>query len=65
MAVCPPEQNNAMSELLAHLQDRIKIAQKRRALDEVNSLFSEVTHIKSYWTKVGYPFAVTCHKSQG
>lgn len=65
MAVCPPEQNNAMSELLTHLQDRIKIAQKARALDEVNSLFSQITHIKTYWTKVGYPFAVTCHKSQG
>lgn len=50
---------------LEKLTDLIREAQKRRAYDAAAAYISEVDHIRNYWTKMLYPFVITCHKSQG
>lgn len=60
-----PKQYHLVEEMLEDLQNKLKYAQKQRAFDAVKSYASEIEHIKSYWTKLLYPFAITCHKSQG
>lgn len=60
-----PKQYALVEEMLEDLQDKLKYAQKQRAFDQVKSYLSEIEHIKTYWTKLLYPFAITCHKSQG
>lgn len=60
-----PKQYHLVEEMVEDLQDKLKYAQKQRAFDAVKSYASEIEHIRSYWTKLLYPFAITCHKSQG
>jgi ATP-dependent exoDNAse (exonuclease V) alpha subunit len=50
------------------IDDLIKLvreAQKHKAFDAVNAYMEEIEHLRNYWTKFLYPFAITCHKSQG
>ncbi len=60
-----PKQYHLVDEMIEDLQEKLKYAQKQRAFDQVKSYAAEIEHIKFYWTKLLYPFAITCHKSQG
>lgn len=60
-----PKQYHLAEAMIEDLQDKLKYAQKLRAFDQVKSYAAEIEHIKFYWTKALYPFAITCHKSQG
>lgn len=50
---------------LEELTMLIREAQKHRAHDAANAYLEEVEYIRNYWAKLLYPFAITCHKSQG
>lgn len=61
----PPSQYTKIEETLEELTKLVREAQKRKAFDAVNAYMTEIEHIRNYWVKLLYPFAITCHKSQG
>lgn len=65
MACVPPSEYTLIEEKLEDLTKLVREAQKRKALDAVNAYMTEIEHIRNYWIKLLYPFAITCHKSQG
>lgn len=65
VACVPPSQYTLIEQRLEELSALVREAQKRRALDAVNAYMTEIDHIRNYWAKLLYPFAITCHKSQG
>lgn len=65
VACVPPSQYTKIEETLEELTKLVREAQKRKAFDAVNAYMTEIEHIRNYWVKLLYPFAITCHKSQG
>ena len=65
LSVIPPQCNPAVDEYKEHIQKRIELARKTRNDGELNFCFEELKSLDQFWTKVGYPYAITCHKSQG
>lgn len=54
-----------VEERLEYLSTMIREAQKRKAHDAAAAYLAEIEFIRNTWTKLLYPFAITCHKSQG
>lgn len=65
LSVIPPQCNPAVDEYKQQIQERIDLARKTRNDGELNFCFEELKSLDQFWTKVGYPYAITCHKSQG
>lgn len=65
ISVIPPQCNPAVAEYKQQIQERIELARKSRNDGELNLCFEELNSLEQFWTKVGYPYAITCHKSQG
>ena len=65
VACAPPSDYTKLEERLEELTKLVREAQKRKAFDAINAYMTEIEHIRNYWTKLLYPFAITCHKSQG
>jgi len=65
ISVIPPQCNPAVEEYKETIQERIKLARKTRNDAELKFCFEELNSLDQFWTKVGYPYAITCHKSQG
>ena len=65
ISVVPPQCNPAVAEYKQQIQKRIEMARKTRNDGELNFCFEELNSLDQFWTKVGYPYAITCHKSQG
>lgn len=60
-----PGQRHIADERIAELQELLKEAQKRKAFDAASSYLEQIDSINNFYVKLMYPFAVTCHKSQG
>lgn len=65
VACVPPSEYTMIEDKLEELTKLVREAQKRKAFDAINAYMTEIEHIRNYWTKLLYPFAITCHKSQG
>ena len=65
ISVIPPQCNPVVDEYKEQIQKRIELARKTRNDGELNICFEELKSLDQFWTKVGYPYAITCHKSQG
>ena len=65
IGVIPPKCNPVVEEYKEQIIERIKLARKTRNEGELNVCFDELKVFDQLWTKVGYPYAITCHKSQG
>lgn len=65
VACVPPSEYTAIEDRLEELTKLVREAQKHKALDAVNAYMTEIEHIRNNWVKLLYPFAITCHKSQG
>jgi len=65
VACVPPSEYTLIENKLEELTKLIREAQKRKAFDAINAYMTEIEHIRNYWVKLLYPFAITCHKSQG
>jgi hypothetical protein len=65
VACVPPSEYTMIEDRLEDLTKLVREAQKRKAFDAINAYMTEIEHIRNYWTKLLYPFAITCHKSQG
>lgn len=61
----PPCQLPRMTEAMDKLQSRLKSMQISGDTESASKILSEIKKIKSYWTLVQNPYAVTTHKSQG
>lgn len=60
-----PSEYSKIEHRMEELYKLIREAQRTRARDAEAAYLSEVEHLRIYWTKVLYPFVITCHKSQG
>lgn len=65
VACVPPSEYTLIEDKLEELTKLVREAQKRKAFDAINAYMTEIEHIRNYWVKLLYPFAITCHKSQG
>lgn len=65
VACVPPSEYTLIEDRLEELTKLVREAQKRKAFDAINAYMTEIEHIRNYWVKLLYPFAITCHKSQG
>lgn len=65
VACVPPSEYTKIEDKLEELTKLVREAQKRKAFDAINAYMTEIEHIRNYWVKLLYPFAITCHKSQG
>lgn len=65
VACVPPSEYTMIEDKLEDLTKLVREAQKRKAFDAINAYMTEIEHIRNYWVKLLYPFAITCHKSQG
>lgn len=65
VACVPPSEYTLIENKLEELTKLVREAQKRKAFDAINAYMTEIEHIRNYWVKLLYPFAITCHKSQG
>lgn len=63
-AIAPGDRHLA-DKKVEQLQELLKEAQKRKAFDAAASYLEQIEHINNFYVKLMYPFAVTCHKSQG
>lgn len=65
ISVIPPLSNPAVEQYKEQIQERIKLARRLRNDADLKFCFEELNSLDQFWTKVGYPYAITCHKSQG
>jgi hypothetical protein len=65
ISVIPPLCNPAVEQYKEQIQERIKLARRLRNDADLKFCFEELNSLDQFWTKVGYPYAITCHKSQG
>ncbi len=65
VACVPPSEYSLLEERMEGLTKLVREAQKSKAFDAVAAYMGEIDHIRNTWTKLLYPFAITCHKSQG
>lgn len=65
LKVIPPRHRPLFKKFLAQLQSDLYKARIHAHSSEADEIYEEIKHITSYWTNVNYPYAVTCHKSQG
>ncbi len=63
--VIPPRHRPLFKKFFAQLQSDLYRARVHAHHSEADEILEEIRHLKSYWTNVNYPYAVTCHKSQG
>lgn len=63
--VIPPRHRPLFKKFLAQLQSDLYRARIHAHSSEADEIYEEIKHLTSYWTNVNYPYAVTCHKSQG
>ena len=61
----PPAELPAFRAYFEDLQTQLHSARISREYDKADELLTEIRYIKSRWTNINYPYAVTCHKSQG
>ena len=61
----PPSQLPQYWAYFEDLQSQFHRARIREEWDQADELLTEIRYIKSHWTRINYPYAVTCHKSQG
>lgn len=60
-----PNDRHLADTRINQLQELLKEAQRHRSFDAANAYLEEIEHINNFYVKLMYPFAVTCHKSQG
>lgn len=60
-----PKDNVLIQDRIDELVKLVREAQKHKAFDAVAAYMEEIEHLRNYWVKFLYPFAITCHKSQG
>jgi hypothetical protein len=65
ISAIPPLSNPAVEQYKEQIQERIKLARRLRNEADLKFCFEELNSLDQFWTKVGYPYAITCHKSQG
>jgi hypothetical protein len=63
-AIAPNDRHLAEAKI-NELQELLKEAQRHKAFDAAASYLEQIEHINNFYVKLMYPFAVTCHKSQG
>ena len=63
--VIPPTDQKLVKERLEQLKEIIKLAMQTNNRDAYKQAYDEVRYIRTIWTPVNYPYAVTAHKSQG
>ena len=63
--VIPPRHRPLFKKFFAQLQSDLYRARINGHHSQADEILDEIKHLKSYWTNVNYPYAVTCHKSQG
>jgi ATP-dependent exoDNAse (exonuclease V) alpha subunit len=61
----PPRHRPLYKQYFTQLQSDLHHARIQAKFSEADEILEEIKHLKSYWTNVNYPYAVTCHKSQG
>lgn len=61
----PPRHRPLYKKYFTQLQSDLHRAKINCRMAEADEIFEEIQHLKSYWKNVNYPYAVTCHKSQG
>lgn len=61
----PPRHRPLYKKYFTQLQSDLHRAKINCRDAEAQEIFEEIQHLKSYWKNVNYPYAVTCHKSQG
>lgn len=61
----PPRHRPLYKQYFSQLQSDLLHARIHAKFSEADEILEEIKHLKSYWTNVNYPYAVTCHKSQG
>ena len=61
----PPRHRPLFKQYFAQLQSDLHRAKINCRTSEADEIFEEIQHLKNYWKNVNYPYAVTCHKSQG
>jgi hypothetical protein len=65
MNVIAPGDRHLADKRVEELQELLKEANKRKAFDAAAAYLEQIEHINNFYVKLMYPFAVTCHKSQG
>jgi hypothetical protein len=65
ISAIPPLSYPNVEEYKEQIQERIKLARRLRNDADLKFCFEELNSLDQFWTKVGYPYAITCHKSQG
>jgi len=61
----PPCQKDMLDEHVAKLQSRLRRHQIAGEMASAREVLTEIKRIKTHWTLVQYPSAITTHKSQG
>ena len=61
----PPRSNPLVTEYREQIKERINLARATRNDGELDFCFTTLKNLDQFFTKVGYPYAITCHKSQG
>lgn len=61
----PPRHRPLYKKYFTQLQSDLHRARINVREAEASEIFEEIQHLKNYWKNVNYPYAVTCHKSQG
>ena len=61
----PPRSNPLVNEYKEQIKQRINLARATRNDGELDFCFTTLKNLDQFFTKVGYPYAITCHKSQG
>ncbi len=61
----PPCQKDMLDEHVAKLQSRLRRHQIAGEMASAREVLTEIKRIKTHWTLVQYPTAITTHKSQG
>lgn len=65
LKVIPPRHRALFKKFFAQLQSDLYRARINGHHSQADEILDDIKHLKSYWTNVNYPYAVTCHKSQG
>lgn len=61
----PPCQYKLFDDHISDLQSKLHSYNIRKEVDEAQRILKEIKKLRTYWTAVQYPYAVSTHKSQG
>jgi ATP-dependent exoDNAse (exonuclease V) alpha subunit len=61
----PPRHRPMFKRYFEQLQSDLHRAKINCRTSQADEIFEEIQHLKNYWKNINYPYAVTCHKSQG